>query len=119
VFLGMPIIILAIQFNNRRLAWVSFVFSLALLYLLLPASAPKRRLNRMGLFLLPVLLGYVVIGWGRPERIYSPLTGTGWGHKYVELSNKYTIAAQMELWQYIPHNSSLGLFAYTGLLGIM
>ncbi len=44
--------------------------------------------------------------------------GTGWGHKYVEVSNKYNIHF-MELWPYIPHNSVLGLFAYTGYLGFL
>jgi hypothetical protein len=47
----------------------------------------------------------------------SPLVGTGWGEKYVCLSDKYSIAQFFELWQYIPHNSILGLLAFTGVLG--
>jgi O-Antigen ligase len=47
----------------------------------------------------------------------NPLMGTGWGHPYIEVSNKYTIAQFFPLWQYIPHNSVLGLLAYTGILG--
>ena len=46
------------------------------------------------------------------------LMGTGWGHKYVEVSNKYAIYF-FELWPYVPHNSILGLFAYTGYLGFL
>jgi hypothetical protein len=151
-FLFIPIMVLAVHFNNRRLAWVSLTFSLAALYFLLPPSAAKRKLKRIGMWMLPVLGAYVVVGWGRPERIfkplaslssvsskpdsstlarnvenlsliatasYNPLTGSGWGHPYVELSNKYTIAGAMELWPYIPHNSLLGLFAYSGILGVM
>jgi len=49
----------------------------------------------------------------------SGVMGTGWGHKYVELSNKYTIAGAMELWQYVPHNSVLGLLGFTGFLGML
>lgn len=45
------------------------------------------------------------------------LMGTGWGHRYIEVSNKYSIAKFFPLWQYIPHNSILGLLAYTGILG--
>jgi hypothetical protein len=45
------------------------------------------------------------------------LLGTGWGHPYIEVSDKYTIARFFPLWQYIPHNSILGLLAYTGVLG--
>jgi hypothetical protein len=151
-FLGLPLILFAIHFNNRRLAWVSLAGSLAALYFLLPKSAPKRRLQRAARLLVPVLAGYVVIGWGRPERIfkplaslssvsstpdqstlarnvenlsliatasYSPLAGNGWGHRYVELSSKYSIADAMELWPYVPHNSILGLFGYTGFLGVL
>jgi hypothetical protein len=47
----------------------------------------------------------------------SPWVGTGWGEKYVCLSDKYSIAKIFELWQYIPHNSILGLLAFTGILG--
>ena len=45
------------------------------------------------------------------------LMGTGWGHPYVEVSSKYSIAQYFPLWQYVPHNSILGLLAYTGVLG--
>jgi O-Antigen ligase len=46
------------------------------------------------------------------------LLGTGWGHKYVEVSSKYAIHG-MELWPYVPHNSVLGMFAYTGYFGFL
>jgi hypothetical protein len=151
-FLGGPVILAAVHFNNRRLAWVSFVGSLTALYFLVPPSPVKRRLRRVAIACLPLLAIYVAVGWGRPERIfkplqslstvsskpdsstlarnvenlsliatasYSPLTGSGWGHKYVELSNKYSIAEAMELWQYVPHNSVLGLFGFTGYLGML
>jgi hypothetical protein len=151
-YLGGPLILAAIHFNNRRLAWVSFVTSLVALYFLVPPSKMKKRLRKVALACVPLLGVYVVVGWGRPERIfkplaslssvsskpdpstlarnvenlsliatasYSPLTGSGWGHKYVELSSKYTIAGAMELWQYVPHNSVLGLFGFTGYLGVL
>ena len=44
--------------------------------------------------------------------------GTGWGHGYVEISSKYQIY-MFELWDYVPHNSVLGLFAYTGYVGFV
>ncbi len=147
-----PLFLAAIQFNNRRLAWVSLIGALLTLYALLPASKAKRRLRRAFVVAMPVVLLYVAIGWGRPEGIFRPLRafqtvsteqdastkarnmenlgliatisrhgfwlGSGWGHKYVEVSSRYQIYF-FELWPYVPHNSVLGLFAYTGYLGFM
>lgn len=45
------------------------------------------------------------------------LMGTGWGKPYIEVTDRYSIAQLFPLWQYIPHNSILGLLAYTGVLG--
>ena len=147
-----PIIIMAIQFNTRRLAWVSLIAGVIMVYALLPAGRVKRRVNRYILIAAPMIALYVIIGWGRTERMFKPLaafatvtthedastkarnvenlgliqtvvstnmwTGTGFGHRYVEVSNKYSIAELFELWPYVPHNGLLGLFAYTGLLGV-
>jgi hypothetical protein len=43
--------------------------------------------------------------------------GGGWGRPYIEVANWYTIAAYFPLWQYIPHNSILGILAFTGIFG--
>jgi hypothetical protein len=141
----------AIQWNNRRLAWVSLVMGLVVAFFLLPRSKVRQRVVRMVMIAAPIVGIYVAVGWGRTERIFAPLAslasvstqedqstkarnvenlglietvhqagafaGTGWGHPYVEVSNKYSIARFMELWQYVPHNSILGLLAYTGMLG--
>ncbi|MGH7435609.1 MAG: O-antigen ligase family protein, partial [Polyangiaceae bacterium] len=153
VLLGFLLVLLlgAIFFNQRRLAWVSLGAGGALLLYLLPPSKAKRRTMRRLAMLSPVVMLYVAVGWGRPERIFRPLhalstvttaedtstkarnvenlgliatsnasgmlMGTGWGHPYVEVSSKYSIAQYFPLWQYIPHNSILGLLAYTGVLG--
>lgn len=147
-----PILLAAIQYNKRRLAWISLSASLLALYFFLPEGPAKRRIQRAAAVAVPVLLLYVVIGWGRPEGIFRPLKsfqtvsteednstkaremenlgliatvkesnwllGSGWGHKYVEVSNRYQIYF-FELWPYVPHNSVLGLFAYTGYLGFI
>jgi hypothetical protein len=141
----------AIQWNARRVAWVSLVMGLLTLFFLLPKSHVHARVKRACLISAPVLALYVAIGWGRSERIFAPLkalasvttqedrstkarnaenlglvatvrqagslAGTGWGHGYVELTNRYSIAKSMELWSYVPHNGVLGLLAYTGILG--
>jgi hypothetical protein len=47
----------------------------------------------------------------------SPWVGTGWGKPFISLSTKYSIAQYFELWQYVPHNSILGLLAFMGVFG--
>lgn len=144
-------IMLAIQWNTRRLAWVSLALGLLTFLALMRAGPLRRKVRRFLLIAVPVVGLYVVVGTGRSEKIFRPLAafatvtteedastkarnvenlgliatsqdsgwlaGTGWGHKYVALSNKYSIAQYFDLWPYIPHNSILGLLAYTGILG--
>jgi hypothetical protein len=142
----------AIQFNSRRLAWVALASGLIVTYFLVPRGAAMQRAVRRGVRVLaPILLVYVIVGWGRGNRIFlplrslssvttqedastlarnvenlgliatanftSPITGAGWGHPYACLSTKYDISGSFELWQYIPHNSILGLLGFTGMLG--
>ncbi len=141
----------AIQFNSRRLAWVSLAMGLIVTYFLFPQGKLKRRINRLALILAPVLVLYVGVGWGQSNPIFlplrsfatvstqedastlarnaenlgliatansfGPLLGSGWGRPYICLTYKYTIADAFELWQYVPHNSILGLLAFTGILG--
>ena len=45
------------------------------------------------------------------------LIGTGWGHQYQPVSMKYDLSRWFKIWRYIPHNSILGLFAFTGVIG--
>jgi len=69
-----PIILVAIQLNNRRLAWASLMGGLLVIYFLLPAKGKvTRKLNRALLVLLPVIVIYVGAGWGRKEPIFKPV----------------------------------------------
>jgi hypothetical protein len=140
----------AIQFNSRRLAWVSLAMGLVALFVLFPPGSAKRRITRIFYAAAPVILLYVVVGWGRPNPIFLPLRsfstvsteedastlardaenlgliatansehaalGTGWGRPYIYLTLKYDISG-FGLWRYIPHNSILGLLAFTGYIG--
>ena len=141
----------AIQFNSRRIAWVSLAMGLVVLYTLFPRSAAKRRINRAMTIFAPIVALYVAVGWGRPNPIFFPLRslssvstqedtstlarnaenlgliatsnssslalGTGWGKPYIFLTKKYDISGIFDLWQYVPHNSILGLLAFTGFIG--
>jgi hypothetical protein len=69
-----PVILAAIQFNNRRLAWASLAFGLMIIYFLLPTNSKvTRKLNRSLLLAAPVIVAYIAVGWGRPEPIFKPV----------------------------------------------
>jgi hypothetical protein len=141
----------AIQFNSRRLAWVSLGMGLTVMYFLFPKGKTKRRITRVLLIAAPLALIYIVVGWGRASPIFlplrsfasvstqedgstlarnaenlgliatanswGPLLGSGWGKPYIWLTKKYDISSAFELWEYVPHNSILGLLAFTGIVG--
>jgi O-Antigen ligase len=140
----------AIQINNRRLAWVSLVGSLAVILALMWNKALRRRLLRYSYTFGPIVALYVAVGWSHPTGIFkplaslqsvndtnnpstqsrilenmgliitlqsSPLTGTGFGHKYIEISDVYSVKGLFQQYRYVPHNSVLGLVAFTGALG--
>jgi len=46
-----------------------------------------------------------------------PLLGTGFGHGYIEIIHLPDISRFFELYRFSPHNSILGLLAFSGLLG--
>lgn len=142
---------LAILINNRRLAYVTFAVSVVILYVLFPAGRAKRVVNYVLLASLPLLVGYVAVGWESSSTLFkparsiatmfgqhedtssetrnienynliqtwkhNPILGTGWGHEYDEVNVAYSIAEAFPQYRYIPHNSALGLWAFTGLVG--
>jgi hypothetical protein len=48
---------------------------------------------------------------------WGSLLGSGWGKPYIWLTKKYDISGAFELWEYVPHNSILGILAFTGIIG--
>jgi hypothetical protein len=152
-FLASAPICLAIQLNNRRLAWVAVVAGLAFIYVLLPKDKFKRRMNVFLVAMSPLLVAYVAIGWGQPAGIFkpvgsistmfgehqdassamrdienynltktlksNPLLGLGWGHEYFELVAAYRIAGGFPQYRYMPHNSLLGVLAFSGVIGFI
>jgi hypothetical protein len=47
----------------------------------------------------------------------NPLLGIGWGYEYIEQQQGDYIGDVFPQYKYLPHNSLLGMFAYTGLVG--
>jgi hypothetical protein len=148
---GIAFFVGALQWNSRRLAWVSLIMGLVTAYSLLPEGVALRRVKKVLRVVLPIVALYVVVGWGRQNIIFLPLRslstistqedastlarnaenlgliatansgsyalGTGWGRPYIFLTMKYDISGAFELWRFVPHNSILGVLAFTGVLG--
>lgn len=85
-----PLILLAIQVNNRRLAWASLLFGILVVYFMLPAkSKVTRKLNRSLLIAMPFLVIYVTVGWGSSAKIFAPLQSfSSMGGGKIDLSTK-------------------------------
>lgn len=63
----------AMYVNDRRLAWIQLVLVLLCAYLLLPRGGLRRRVNRRLLMAAPLVVVYVVVGWGSSAPIFAPL----------------------------------------------
>ncbi len=151
----LPLLLIAIQLNARRMAWVSLVAASVVTYILFrPNSQVKRKVNRALLIGAPFVLTYVLVGkhyaeLPDPPSVFKPLSsifsasdknnpstrsrdaenmglvvtlnqrpilGSGFGHEYIEVDS--TLAARaFAQYRYITHNSVLGFFAFTGMLG--
>ncbi len=144
-------ILLAIQLNNRRLAYVSLIASLVLLYIVLRKDKFKKKLNVAMIGMMPLIGAYLAAGWESEADFFKPakalssifgkkedassktrnienynliitlsdhiFTGSGWGHEYHEVSFAYSIAEVFPQYKYVPHNSILGIWAFTGFIG--
>ena len=49
----------------------------------------------------------------------NPILGTGFGHEYTEVVKLPDISTAYALYRYAPHNSILGLLAYSGPIGFL
>ncbi|HET6899598.1 MAG TPA: O-antigen ligase family protein [Vicinamibacteria bacterium] len=66
-------ILYAVILNDRRLAWIEILLALAVMYFVLPRGRVHRRVNRALLFAAPLLVVYVIVGWGREGGIFEPV----------------------------------------------
>lgn len=70
---GAIVISTAIVMNNRRIAWLQLEAGLLCAYFLLPLNKMKRTMNATLLALSPLILLYIVAGWGHPVGIFKPV----------------------------------------------
>lgn len=144
-----PVVMLGIVANNRRIAFVAIALGLGFSYL--AAGGPfKRRVHQTLLVVLPLAVVYVAAGWSahgawakpvqslrsvieqkdassatRDIENYNllqtlkqhPITGSGYGHKYLELVQAFDISGIFEAYRYVPHNSILWFWGVGGVVG--
>jgi hypothetical protein len=48
---------------------------------------------------------------------WNPVTGFGWGREYIEEVVAFDISSIFPQYRYLPHNSLLGVIAFTGMFG--
>jgi hypothetical protein len=71
--LVLTVLVIAIVLNNRRIAWLDVGVCALMTYVLMPPSKLKRLMTRTMIFLSPLALAYVVVGWGRSTGIFKPV----------------------------------------------
>ncbi len=155
VLLIVPVIIMGIIANDRRIAWVQVAVVLFVLIGMNWRSGLTRRIARVTVLMSPLLVAYVVVGWSSSSGIFSPVRfvrgivqpempdgsidrstlyrdienfnlvytfqtnpvmGTGFGHPFGELVKGDSLSTFKE-YAYLPHNSMLGIWAFTGGVG--
>ncbi len=146
----LPLLLWAMVANHRRLAWVEIAASILTLFIISRRSKLKRLITQTLVASVPVVVGYIAVGWNSTARVFAPirtfrsvgdgqvdgstlyrdlenfnliqmvkehsLIGSGFGHPYKLVVNMPDISFFQE-WRFMPHNSVLGLWAFTGWLG--
>ncbi|HTP51003.1 MAG TPA: O-antigen ligase family protein [Anaeromyxobacteraceae bacterium] len=70
---SVPVLLLGIYTNNRRLAWVELAFSVMAAYALTPRTFVKRALTRLLVFAAVLAPLYLVVGWNSTSSIFRPV----------------------------------------------
>jgi len=73
VYVALPILILGMISNLRRMVWVQASLVPIALYLLTPSNAIKRKVQRIALMTLPVVVGYCLVGWNSASNLFKPV----------------------------------------------
>lgn len=68
-----PLVMAAVWFNNRRIAYVGLAAVFITVWLLTPWSSAKRTVARLGLLALPLLAVVVAIDWRSPDPFLKPV----------------------------------------------
>jgi len=70
---AIPIAMVGMIINNRRLAYVELALSFIAILWIVPWTAPKRALARATIALLPVMAAYTAVGWSSSSKAFRPV----------------------------------------------
>ncbi|HVW26962.1 MAG TPA: O-antigen ligase family protein [Polyangiaceae bacterium] len=74
IALLLPIFVLGIVANNRRIAWVHIGAVFFTVYVVTRADNPlKRKINRLLVQVSPVVALYLLVGWNRGSTLFKPV----------------------------------------------
>ena len=71
--LVVPVLFYAMVLNDRRIAWVELILALPLTYVLMGAGPLRTRVNKWLIRAAPLVLVYVIVGWGSEGAIFAPV----------------------------------------------
>ncbi|HYQ44911.1 MAG TPA: O-antigen ligase family protein [Polyangiaceae bacterium] len=69
----LPVLILGMISNHRRLVWVHVALVVLALYLVTPSNPLRRKVQRVGLMLSPLAFIYCLAGWNSGSRLFKPV----------------------------------------------
>jgi len=69
----LPLLIVGMVANGRRLVWVELAAGVAAVVTLTPWSPAKRAAVRAAVFASPLLLAYAVLGWDSGSALFTPV----------------------------------------------
>ncbi len=73
VYVVLPILILGMVSNHRRMVWVQIALVVFALYAVTPTNAIKRKVQRAAILLSPIILLYSLVGWNSGNRLFKPV----------------------------------------------
>ena len=73
VYVVLPILVLGMISNHRRMVWVQVLLVPVAMYVLTPTNALKRKLQRYAALMLPVAVVYAAVGWNSGSSLFKPV----------------------------------------------
>jgi len=73
VYLLLPVLILGMISNHRRMVWVQVLLVPVALYLLTPTNPIKRKAQRIALMVAPFIALYCLAGWNSGSGVFKPV----------------------------------------------